>query len=273
VKKLKWIIVVLLFPLAGNGQSVNYTSPAKKKDPKGWFYGSFGWHRIFYTPSTIHFRNLKNANYDFAIYHAKAMDDNDMDVGHGIDAPQWSLRFGFVPFSSKSWGLEWSYEHAKYILKRDQRVHIKGQINGTLLDKDTTLHSSFIEFEHTDGANYYMLSLVKRKPLFTSAKNKIADLLFKAGAGPVIPRTDSKIMGNHYNKHYHISGFVTGAETSLRYEVIKAILIELSVKTAYALYSDILLWGNGRARQHWFSLQVLFTVAAQFPVKNKAARN
>lgn len=266
------IIVVLLFPLASFSQPVNYTSVTKKKDLKGWLYGSFGWHRIFYTPGNIHFVNLKNANYDFRIFHAKAIDDNDMDVGHGIDAPQWSLRFGFIPRSAKGWGLEWSYDHAKYILKQGQKVRIKGQINGNNLDKDTTIHSSFIEFEHTDGANYYMLSVVKRKPLYTSAKNKIADLLFKAGAGPVIPRTDSKIMGNHYNEHYHISGFVTGAETSLRYELIKAVLLELSVKTAYALYSDILLWGNGRASQHWFSLQVLFTVAIQLPVKNKGDR-
>jgi hypothetical protein len=58
-------------------------------------------------------------------------------------------------------------------------------------------------------------------------------------------------------------------ETSLRYEPLKNIFAEFSIKGAYANYSDVLLYGEGRASQHWFSLQFLYTLAYQFNMVKK----
>lgn len=259
---------LLLFWLCSGSQQTNYNSPApvKSKTVKGWFYGSFGWHRIYYTPSTIHFKNNKSQQYDFRIIRARAVDDNDLNIGQGIDAPQWSLRFGFLFNNKKGWGIEWSYDHAKYIINQGQRIRLQGNISGQPYNTDTMIHPSFIEYEHTDGANYYMLNLVKRNNLFTSKKNRHTDWLLKAGAGIVIPRTESRIMGAYYNEHYHISGWLAGAEGSLRQELLKNFFTELSVKAVYADYRDVLLGGGGRASQNWWSFQYLFTVAYQFAV-------
>ena len=260
--------IFFLGVFSGTSQPVNYNSPAPVKNTtKGWLYGSFGWHRIYYTNSTIRFQSKKTADYDFRLIKAKAIDDNDIRVGRGIDAPQWSLRFGYIN-QRKSWGIELNYDHAKYLLKRGQTVRIQGTINGIYYNKDTVIDPDFLQYEHTDGANYYMLNFLKRQKLSKDSREKHElDILFKAGAGLVIPRTESRIMGNSYNEHYHISGYVAGIESSLRYEPVRNIFAELSVKGVFARYSDVLLYGNGRASQQWWSGQWLFTLAYQLPVK------
>jgi hypothetical protein len=256
---------------AANSQQpvYEYPHPSKNKLIKGWFYGSFGWHRIYYTHSTIYFRNNNELNYDFKLIRAKARDDNDLNIGKGIDAPQWSLRFGYLFNHQKGWGIEWSYDHAKYVLRQGQQVRLKGNINGQYFDRDTLIHPDFIEYEHTDGANYYMLNLVKRILLHSNKKGRQLDILNKAGAGLVIPRTDSRILGWHYNEHYHVSGWLAGMESTLRYELLKNFFAELSAKLVYARYSDVLLSGGGRANQNWWSFQYLFTAGYQLPVASK----
>lgn len=268
-----FISLFLLVQVSNGQSSSDFSLTAKKnKEIKGWFYGSFGWHRIYYTRSTIDFENKKTADFDFRLIKARAADDNDLRVGKGIDAPQWSLRFGCILNRKTQWGIEWSYDHAKYILKQGQRLRIDGYINGYHYSQDTTINKDFIEYEHTDGANYYMMNFLVKKNLRKNIAGRHAfDLLIKAGAGMVIPRTDSRIMGNHYNEHYHISGYVTGVETGLRYEFIKNIFAELSAKGVYANYSDVLLFGGGRASQQWLSGQYLFTLAYQVPLKKRSA--
>jgi len=268
-KGMALLYFLTLYCCPATGQADYNSAPAKNKTVKGWFYGSYGWHRIYYTRSTIHFRNNKEMNYDFKLVKARGRDDNDLNIGKGIDAPQWSLRFGFLFNHKKGWGIEWSYDHAKYVLRQGQQVRLKGNINGQYFDRDTLINPDFIEYEHTDGANYYMLNLVKRNNLHISARGRRLDFLYKAGAGLVIPRTESRIMGWHYNEHYHISGWLAGLEGTLRYEWLKNFFAELSAKGVYASYPDVLLYGGGRASQNWCSFQYLFTVAYQLPVASK----
>jgi hypothetical protein len=248
----------------------NYAStPITKKTPKGILYASLGWHRVYYTRSTIRFSDPSDPGYDFRLLKARAIDDNDLQIGEGIDAPQWSIRFGYLWTRKKGIGIELSYDHAKYVLKQGQRLRLQGRINSEEFDKDTLINPSFMEYEHTDGANYYMLSLVKRIGLCKTPEADKPGLLIKAGAGIVIPRTESRVMGFYYNEHYHLSGWVAGIEASIRYALLRNFLAELSVKGVYADYNDVLLWGKGRASQDWGSLQFLFTFAYQLPVNKQ----
>lgn len=254
MKKVQYITLFLLLQVF-NGYSQDTLAP--KPVEKGKFYISAGWHRAWYTRSTIEFRNPAS-NYDFKILKAKAVDDNDLNIGQGIDAPQWSIRAGY--FFRSGWGIELSYDHAKYILSNGQKVRLVGNIGQQYYDRDTTIHPGFISYEHTDGANYYMLSLVRLKNLKTGDAKKRLDWLVKAGAGPVIPRTSSRILGMHYDERYHLSGYVLGLENSLRQELIKNIFAEISLKTVFASFKDVLLHGSGKANQKWGSALLLFTI-------------
>lgn len=237
----------------------------KKIATKPFFYFSLGWHRIFYTNSTIHFKDHQTANYDFKLIKAKGIDDNDLNIGHGIDAPQFSIRIGFFFKKNPDNGLELNFDHAKYILKQGQTVHLTGSIDNEFYDQDTLVSPDFIQYEHTDGANYYMLNFIKRKQLLESKNGKHElSLLVKPGAGIVRPRTESTVMGNHINQRYHISGYVAGIESGFQVILFKHILAEITVKGAYANYFDVLLYGKGKASQHWCSFQYLFLIGYQF---------
>jgi hypothetical protein len=269
MKRLILIVVAIFFIISpGKSQQASgyypYNFLNNKKSSKGSVYLTFGWHRIYYTNSTIHFSDNQTANYDFYLIKAKAIDDNDLDIGDGIDAPQYSARIGFFFNNSSNTGIELNFDHAKYTLKQGQRVHVRGTIEGTNYDKDTVLHRNFIEYEHTDGANYWMLNFMKKKNLWQSKnlKHEI-DLILKPGAGLVIPRTDSRMMGWHRNDRYHISGYVAGVESGVRGVFFKNILAEITLKTVYARYNDVLLYGEGRASQHWWSFQYSFLIGFQ----------
>ena len=262
------VFAFFLLIISANGQVP--TSKDKNSRNNSSVYFNFGWHRIFYTNSTIHFRNDQSANYDFKLIKAKAIDDNDLQIGKHVDAPQFTVKLGWFFKKNPNNGIEISFDHAKYILKQWQQVRLQGTIDDIYYDKDTLLAPYFIKYEHTDGANYYMLNFVKRKQLLQSKNGKHElDLLIKPGAGIVRPRTESTIMEEHANKRYHISGYVAGIESGLRAVVFKNILAEITCKGAYANYFDVLLAGSGKASQQWWSFQYLFLIGYQFGKQNK----
>jgi hypothetical protein len=232
-------------------------------------YASFGWHRIFYTNSTIRFQDRTTSNYDFSILKAKGVDDNDIQIGKGIESPQFTIKLGYFFRKHPHSGIELSYDHAKYVLVTNQRIHLQGSINNVYYDRDTILNSDFIEYEHTDGVNYYMLSFIKRKsigPLRT--KNHRAEWMIKPGGGLLIPRSETRMMGSHRNDKYHISGYVFGIESGIRFETARNLFAETGIKFAYARFTDVLLFGSGRAKQSWGSFQYLFLLTYDFRLKN-----
>jgi hypothetical protein len=243
-----------------------FKQPEKKKT-KGSVYFGAGFHRVFFTRSDIHFHDNKTANYNFTLYKVKAKDDNDFNIGRGFDAPQYSYRIGYYFKNRKDIGIEFSFDHVKYIAIQDQRLRVSGQINGTKLDKDTVLSRDFVQYEHTDGANYYLFNFVKRKILFDSKNEKQRlSLALKPGLGFVLPRTDSRIMGQHRDDKYHLSGYVIGLDGGLRYDFLKHFYFEASARGAFANYSNVLVYGAGRASQHWWSLQIIALAGFQFPL-------
>jgi hypothetical protein len=255
----------LLFPFCAFTQDSLFI---KHKEPKGTIYGSMGFHRVFFTNSDISFHDSKTLNYDFTLYKVKAKDDNDFHLGKGFDAPQYSVRIGYLFNNKKGMGVEFSFDHVKYIATQGQKVRIKGQINGKAMDKDTTITPDFLEYEHTDGANYYMLNFVKRKALLHSENQQHwLYLMLKPGAGIVLPRTDSRIFGYGRDDKYHVSGYVIGFDGSLRYDFFKNFYLETGARTAYAHYGDVLIYGEGRAKQHWFSLQLILVAGFRFGVR------
>lgn len=232
----------------------------KKKEKKGIIYYALGSHRIFYTRSTIHIRRGGSSNLNFTLYNVKGRDEGGLKWD---TAPQFSYTGGFY-FIKKKWGLEYQYDHIKYFVRKNQTVRIKGSIEGHSLDKDTTLSPDFFQLEHSDGGNYCMFNFVKWFPLAADRNNKfVLSLIAKGGLGFVNPKTNTRIMGQHRDDKYHLSGYIVGLESGLRVNIGKVFFITGSFKGAYANYDDFLI-ANGRGKQQWFSGQLLYLVGAQF---------
>jgi hypothetical protein len=110
-----------------------------------------------------------------------------------------------------------------------------------------------------------MINFVKRKNIGQSRnKEHWLDIVFKPGFGLVIPRSDTWMFGKPRNDKYHVSGYVAGVEGGLRGVLFNKLIAEFTVKGAYANYSDVLLYGSGRARQQWWSFQYIMLVGYQF---------
>lgn len=224
---------------------------------KGSLYFGWGYNRGWYSKSDIRLQNDnpqiingKSYTYDFTVYDATASDRPDFDKVYdvvNITVPQFGFRLGYYFNNKKDFGLEINYDHAKYVVNDYQKVRVKGQINGNYFDKDTILDpKTFLHFEHTDGANFWMLNFIKRWKLIESdnKKNNIAVIL-KPGIGFVYPRTDVTIFGNRINNSWKISGVIAGVEAGIRSEFLKNGFIEFTGKAAYANYINAIIQGKG----------------------------
>lgn len=240
-------------------------------------YFSWGYTRVAYTKSSIHFQNLsarendvthKTDYYDFTVHNVTAHDRPDFnaipDIGD-ITIPQFVCRVGYY-FSDK-WALELNYDHAKYVVEDYQTARVSGQFNNNWIDQDTVLDpTTFLHFEHTDGANFLLLNLVRKWKLYEPSKHFQTSWVLKGGAGIVIPRTDVTLFGQNLNNDWKIAGYIVGVESGLRLEFLKYGMFELVAKGSFANYvnSFVLGYGNGKASHHFFAGQVTATIGLKF---------
>ena len=255
---LTGICALLILTVSSSAQAPDKNVSTKN----GVFYFSFGTQRIFYTQSDISVHRNSDPSFDFTLYNVKAKDEGGFKFH---TAPQFSWDVGYY-FKKKKFGLEYHYDHIKYFVTQNQVVHMKGTINHVSYDRDTTLVPEFFKMEHSDGANYAMVNIVKWLSLTSDKKQHyILDLLLKAGAGVVNPKTNTTIMGNHRDDKYHISGYVVGFESGLRFNFFKYVFVTGTFKGTFANYSDFLIAG-GRGSQKWFAGQFNYMIGGQFPL-------
>ena len=233
-----------------------------RKEKKGTFYLALGSHRIFYTPSTIHLKSGAHPSSEFTLERVRARDEGGLRFK---TAPEFSYTVGYY-FNRKKFGIEYQYNHIKYFIRERQVVRLRGTIDGRQYDTDTLINPDLIMLEHSDGGNYAMVNLVKWVPLVKGKSGQpFIDLLLKAGAGVVNPKTNSTILGNHRDDKYHISGYVMGLESGVRVHFLRHFFATGSFKGAYAHYNSFLIAG-GRGNQKWFSGQFTYMLGGQFPL-------
>lgn len=246
---------------------------------KGKFYFLWGYTRAWYSKSDIHFKDRSNKyhdatgrynDYDFTIYDAKANDRPDFDQLYdvaNITIPQFVGRLGYYFNNKQDFGIEINYDHTKYVVTDYQKVHIKGTFNGTYVDQDTILDpKNLVHFEHTDGANFWMVNFIKRHKLYEPSKNFNVGAIIKPGIGIVYPRTDVTMFGERLNNDWHLAGWIVGVEGGIRAEFLKHGVFEFTGKGSYADYVNALVLGkgNGRANHHFFCGQLTMTIGATF---------
>ncbi len=211
---------------------------------KQW-YASWGYNRESYSKSTIRMHTgSKGSNneaahtYDFKIHNAVATDRPNFEhIPKILDLtiPQFQARLGFVS-QYRNLGLELSYDHAKYIMLDNQNLRVTGNFFGKQVD--TIMNTHFVHFEHSDGANFWQVSVTKTFKIIPAKKYVGLSTVSKMGAGPVIPRTDVWLDGERKNNPFHLAGYVLGAEQTAKMELGKHLFLELSGKLAWANYTN-----------------------------------
>jgi hypothetical protein len=259
-KHLSLLLLMLAAVLVTFAQETTQKTSDKKK--KGYIYFNFGSHRGFFTRGDIHVERTGAAPFNFTLEKVRAHDEGGLKFE---TAPQFSYNIGYY-FTEKKFGLEYQYDHIKYFVQQNQRVRLKGTIGNKTYNQDTLLTPDFFQMEHSDGANYCMFNVVKWFPI-TASKDKKFDLslIAKAGLGFVNPKTNTTIMGVHRDDMYHLSGYITGIETGVKFIFWKYFVVTGTFKGAYANYTDFLI-ADGNGHHQFLSAQLIYMVGAQFPL-------
>jgi hypothetical protein len=249
---------------------LNLSAFAQVKN-QGTLYLTWGYNREAYTNSTLHLSNHTTDNYDFTMVKATAHDKNNFEHIGPLDEltiPQYNLHIGYMFNDKNNLGVELSWDHLKYVVTDNQVVHIKGNIRGRELDLDTLVDPNFVHIQHTNGNNYLMANIVKKHPIY---KGNFTELSIhnKAGAGVLYSYTISTVLNSYDPGHFKIQGYVLGANTSLRYDIVKYFFLEATAQLAFAHYLSTELGADhqGRLSHHFFSGAVALQFGFNLPME------
>ncbi len=238
---------------------------AKFKLEKPLFTGMYfqwGYNRDKYSKSDLHFKN--GSEYDFVIHKAVAKDQPNFEAfyKHPIDVtiPQNVYRIGFYLNKKHTHAIEINFDHAKYVIVDSQRIAVSGQVRGTPFNSDDTiLDPHYYHFEHTNGANFYFINYVGQHELLRSKKDFTrATVIWKAGAGIVVPKSDILLFGKELDNKYHVAGYIAALEGGLRLYAFRNFFFEATGKGGFANYLNALTVGDGGHISHhfWFGMVV-----------------
>jgi hypothetical protein len=262
--QIKRMFVALLFCAAvyTNNWAQTTTSPSLLKG----MYIQWGYNTEWYTRSTLHFKGSVNGTpHDFTLYNATAKDRTDIDglwtKPLHVTVPQYNYRIGFYLNEAHTKAVELNFDHTKYIVTDNQLLHAKGFIGNRTFDKDTSFSSNDMHFEHTNGANFYLFNYVRQYPLATKKNNApLFTLLWKAGIGFMIPKTDVTLFGKELDNKFHLAGYNLGVEGGGRWYASKRIFIEATAKTGFVNYTNALTVDGGKAQHSFGYIEVIGTL-------------
>ena len=275
MKNVCLTIVLLLTTYIGFSQNPLTTQNSNRK---GQFFVYWGWNRAWYTNSDIHFTG---ANYDFTLQNVVAKDRQSPFNFEtyfkpvSMTIPQYNVRIGY--FLKDNYSISFGTDHMKYVVQQNQIVKIDGKIanSGTVYDKtytneDITIKKGFLEFEHTDGLNYFNVDVRRYHDILNLKKINIS-FNEGIGLGGLLPRTDATLLNNQRNDEFHLAGFGTSILASLNATFYKYFFIQAELKGGYINMPDIRTTMSevDNAKQHFFFTQTNIVFGFNLNTKKK----
>ncbi len=235
----------------------------------GAFYFSWGYNKEWYTHSDIHVWQPVLQS-DYTMHSVEAHDRpgwNENFFHKQLTIPQYNYRLGYFFDEEQLFAIEINFDHTKYVIRDNQPVRVKGKIEGAEVDEQIVFSEAqgFYYFLN-NGANFLLINLVRRVPLFATDNNYFrADLLVKAGVGPVIPHVENALYGKSNDAGFQLGGWNIGVETALRVSLLKYAYLEFAQKADYARYSHLKVY-NGRARHSFGTYELILSLGASVPL-------
>lgn len=246
---------------------------------RSW-YVAWGYNKDYWSNSDITI-SQPALNNNFTVNNVSAGDSPEWDSGifnKNMFTPQYNIRIGHYLNPAHTWGLELSFDHAKYNTNIGQVTTVSGKINGQFVNQTQVLTQQYFYYALHNGANLLMLNLVRRKPLFdSSTKNIELAAIGKLGGGVLLPHPENTIMGNtvdtgqkawpNYIGWHHgwwqFGGFTIGAEAGLQLLLHQRVYIEMTDKEAYLTLSNIQVYDGSASQSMWLN-EVIGDVGVQF---------
>ena len=163
-------------------------------------------------------------------------------------------------------GVEFNFDHTKYIITDGQTAHIQGTLNHNPVDTNLVFSQAngFYYFLN-NGANFFLFNFVKRMGLYNTPDNNLRiDLIGKVGIGPVIPHVQNSFFSQENLPHFQLGGWNMGQETVIRATIMKYAFVEFSEKVDYARYSHLNIY-KGLAKQNFGTIELIASVGFILP--------
>lgn len=239
--KILGLLSVFLCAIGGVFAQDNQTKDSEVLiSRKGQFHVYWGWNVSWYTDSDITF---KGEGYDFTLDDVQAFDRPTPFNAHDyfnpaqITIPQFNFRLGY--FFHENYNVSVGFDHMKYVVKPFQIVNMNGEIQGLGTDydgvyenTDQALNKDFLRFEHTDGLNYVNVE-VRRFDEIYATKDITFNLTEGLGAGLLIPRTNTTLLGKERYDQVHVSGYGLSAVVGVNVTFFERYFIQSEFKGGY----------------------------------------
>ena len=261
------LLILFILPVSVQAQFKSFV----KKPQFSGIYLQWGYNRDVFSKSSIRFTN--GNKYDFTVHDAVAHDQPNFEAFHktplDITIPQNSFRIGVYLNKEHTHAIELNFDHAKYVVDSRQTLRVSGKLPGREIDKDTLIHPWFMSFEHTNGANFWIINYVGQHKLWQGFKRMHASVIWKLGAGFVVPRSDVILFEKRTDNPFHFAGYVLGAESGFRFYPLKNLFLEATVKGGYADYRNVRTVDGGRASHAFRYGEVIGLVGYDINFKKK----
>lgn len=249
ISKLFLLLTVLTTTLQAQEKDIIFKN-------KGKFYAHWGWNRAAYSSSDITF---KGDDYNFTLKDVVAKDkqnpfsfDKYLNPAN-ITIPQTNYGIGY--FFKENYSVYVGVDHMKYVTVQDQWLTINGEIDeaygvtasdgsaSPFVDKGIQQTEDFLKFEHTDGLNYIHVSLNRFDDISSSfgihSDNFVINLTEGIGAGLLLPKTNSTLLGKERHDDFHVSGYGIHAQFGFNFVIYKYFFIQTDIRGGYINMSDI----------------------------------
>ncbi len=249
---------------------------------KGRIFGSWGYNRSSYSPSTIRFWG---DGYDFTVNNATAHDRQtkfDPAVYFNpslLTIPQYNLRIGY--YLTNKISLTFNVDHMKYVFDNPQNASVEGYIDSSASEKYakvydptriTNITDEFIRYEHTDGLNLVGLELDYNSLFFETSNRKFAaDLIAGVGLSAAVPKTNATLFGTLGNDAFHLAGAGISGNVGVKLFFFKRFYIHPTVKVGWVYMPNVATNGleNDKASQNISYFQGNFTIGYQYKIAHK----
>lgn len=242
---------------------------------------SWGYNRAAFTRSNLHFIG---PGYDFTLRKVRAHDRPSIfSVSNylkpaNIWIPQYNYRIGYCIHDG--WHISIGLDHMKYVMKTNQVVRINGHISDSHTDFDGEYENDtlrmvpeFLTFEHTDGLNYINTECRRYIEIQPGTGFSIQAGM-GAGAGLLVPRTDTKLMNMRRYDEFHLAGYGINMLGSLQFTFGRHFYIQTEGKIGHIRLPDIrtTMFICDRADQNFWFAQVNVMAGVLFSFSGKLVR-
>lgn len=261
--------------------------PATGTSRKGQVAISWGYNRVYYNRSDVHF---KGDGFDFTLEKARAEDMPEKFSPkvyfnpNQLSIPQFNFRIAYYFRDNTAFSI--GTDHMKYHIITTQAVRINGHIDedlypdpaytGDFHHEEILYNSEFMDFHHSNGFNFVRLALEQRVPFWKSRSGKQELALNGAlSAGAVVPWTDFTFFGDRHLNKLHLSGYGFSISAGFRYEFLKWFFIQANAQAGWTNLPDIMLQDDlpSRADQKISFFERSFAVGGYIPFKRNKQIN